>query len=60
MRSEGKMEMTDGAKKEQTVAVMYIIPIARAPRESVRSTCKTNTLTIDWNGKILSSIRSYI
>lgn len=32
--SEGKWEITEGAKKEQTVAVRYIVPIANAPNES--------------------------
>lgn len=33
--SEGKREMTEGAKKELTVAVIYMIPSESAPTDSV-------------------------
>lgn len=33
--SEGKCEMTEGAKKELTVAVIYMIPRESAPTDSI-------------------------
>lgn len=41
--SEGNLDMTEGAKKEHIVAVMYMIPIAKAPSES------THHPFLSWN-----------